>query len=125
MNDKIVECVPNFSEGRRKDVIDAIAKAISDTVGCTLLDVDPGTATNRTVYTFVGAPDVVVQAALAAAKIAYQRIDMKKHTGGFSTVRLLNIITLMSPSLRRASAYGCVGCVSFYSYFQRLYGRVR
>lgn len=86
MNSKIVECVPNFSEGRRKDVIDAIAKAISDTAGCTLLDVDPGVATNRTVYTFVGAPDVVVQAALAAAKTAYQHIDMKKHAGGFCMV---------------------------------------
>lgn len=86
MNDKVVECVPNFSEGRRKEVIDAIAKAISDTTGCILLDVDPGVATNRTVYTFVGAPDVVVQAALAAAKVAYQHIDMRKHTGGFSLV---------------------------------------
>ncbi len=51
---KIVECVPNFSEGRNKETIDAIADAIEKTSGCTLLDVDPGRSTNRTVYTFVG-----------------------------------------------------------------------
>lgn len=51
---KIIECVPNFSEGRNQEVIDAIAKAIKETAGCTLLDVDPGRSTNRTVYTFVG-----------------------------------------------------------------------
>ncbi|KAG5852821.1 hypothetical protein ANANG_G00066620, partial [Anguilla anguilla] len=50
---KLVECVPNFSEGRKKEVIDAIADAVSRTDGCNLLDVDPGASTNRTVYTFV------------------------------------------------------------------------
>ncbi|XP_031680340.1 formimidoyltransferase-cyclodeaminase-like isoform X1 [Oncorhynchus kisutch] len=53
---KLVECVPNFSEGRNKKVIDAIAEAISSTEGCSLLDVDPGSSTNRTVYSFVGSP---------------------------------------------------------------------
>ncbi|MEQ2191535.1 hypothetical protein XENOCAPTIV_030124 [Xenoophorus captivus] len=57
---QLVECVPNFSEGRDKQVIDAISAAIAETPGCSLLDVDPGASTNRTVYTFVGPPEAVV-----------------------------------------------------------------
>uniref|UniRef100_A0A6Q2Z810 glutamate formimidoyltransferase n=1 Tax=Esox lucius TaxID=8010 RepID=A0A6Q2Z810_ESOLU len=67
--DKLVECVPNFSEGRNKEVIAAIGDAISATEGCSLLDVDPGSSTNRTVYTFVGSPQAVVAGALNAARI--------------------------------------------------------
>ncbi len=78
---KIVECVPNFSEGRDKEVIDAIAKAIRETPGVTLLDVDPGASTNRTVYTFVGDPDSVIDGAIAAGKVAREKIDMRKHSG--------------------------------------------
>ncbi|MGW8192641.1 MAG: glutamate formimidoyltransferase [Desulforhopalus sp.] len=78
---RIVECVPNFSEGRKKETIDAIAAAISETAGCMLLDVDPGQSTNRTVYTFVGDPESVVQGALAAAKVARECIDMRAHKG--------------------------------------------
>src|SRR5438105_2088578 len=57
---RLVECVPNFSEGRNRAVIDAIASAITAVPGVTLLDVDPGAATNRTVYTFVGAPEFLI-----------------------------------------------------------------
>lgn len=78
---KIVECVPNFSEGRDRETIEAIAAAIRDTPGCTLLDVDPGASTNRTVYTFVGDPDSIVEGALASARVAKDRIDMSKHKG--------------------------------------------
>jgi glutamate formiminotransferase / formiminotetrahydrofolate cyclodeaminase len=78
---KIVECVPNFSEGRNKETIDAISDVIRATAGCTLLDVDPGRSTNRTVYTFVGEPAAVVEGALAGARVARQRIDMTTHTG--------------------------------------------
>lgn len=78
---KLVECVPNFSEGRDSAVLDAIAQAVRDTPGCTLLDVDPGRSTNRTVFTFVGSPDAVVEGALAAARVARGRIDMTKHSG--------------------------------------------
>ncbi len=78
---KIIECVPNFSEGRDKETIDAISDAIRDTKGVRLLDVDPGKSTNRTVYTFVGSPDAVVEGALNAAKVARQKIDMRTHTG--------------------------------------------
>ena len=78
---KVVECVPNFSEGRRTDVIEAIASAIRQSDGCTLLDVDPGESTNRTVYTFVGSPLAVVEGALQAARAAHKLIDMTKHHG--------------------------------------------
>ncbi len=78
---KIVECVPNFSEGRDREVIEAIAQAIRETVGCRLLDVDPGAATHRTVYTFVGDPRSVIEGALAAARVARERIDMRRHHG--------------------------------------------
>ena len=60
---KIIECVPNFSEGRNRGVIQAIAQAVRDTPGATLLDVDPGPDFNRTVYTIVGDPDSVLEAA--------------------------------------------------------------
>jgi len=78
---KIVECVPNFSEGRNRETIEAIAEAIRGTDGCTLLDVDPGASTNRTVYTFVGDPESVVEGALASARVAKERIDMRRHKG--------------------------------------------
>ncbi|HOV91660.1 MAG TPA: glutamate formimidoyltransferase [Candidatus Kapabacteria bacterium] len=78
---KIVECVPNFSEGRNSEIIEAIANAIRNTPGCTLLDVDPGKSTNRTVYTFVGSPEAVLEGALASARVAYKLIDMRHHKG--------------------------------------------
>ncbi|MBI9085099.1 MAG: glutamate formimidoyltransferase [Desulfobacterales bacterium] len=78
---QIIECVPNFSEGRNKTVIDAIADAVRRTPGCTLLDVDPGESTNRTVYTFVGDAEAVVEGALNAARVARKNIDMRGHSG--------------------------------------------
>lgn len=78
---EIVECVPNFSEGRSEAAIEAIAEAIRCTDGCHLLDVDPGPSTNRTVYTFVGSAHAVVEGALNAARAAKQYIDMAKHKG--------------------------------------------
>ncbi len=78
---KIVECVPNFSEGRNTETIEAIADAIRQIQGCSLLDVDPGRSTNRTVYTFVGDPEAVVEGAIAAAKVAREKIDMRTQTG--------------------------------------------
>ncbi len=77
----IVECVPNFSEGRNKAVIDQITAAIGDTEGATLLDVDPGQATNRTVVTFVGEPEAVLEAAFNGIRTAATLIDMRQHTG--------------------------------------------
>ena len=81
MAKQLVECVPNFSEGRNHSVIEAIASAIRSTDGVKLLDVDPGFSTNRTVYTFVGEPEPVTNAAIAAAKVAAELIDMSRHSG--------------------------------------------
>ena len=88
---KIVECVPNFSEGRDQQIIDAIADAIVKTPGCSLLDVDPGKSTNRTVYTFVADPDCVVEGALAAARVARERIDMRRHHGEHHRMGALDV----------------------------------
>jgi glutamate formiminotransferase / formiminotetrahydrofolate cyclodeaminase len=88
---KLVECVPNVSEGRERAVIDAIADAIRATAGCALLDVDPGASTNRTVYTFVGSPEAVVEGALAAARVARLRIDMRTHKGEHPRVGALDV----------------------------------
>ena len=79
--DRIVECVPNFSEGRDKAVIDNITKSISEVPDVALLDVDPGEATNRTVVTFIGTPDGVKEAAFNAIKRASELIDMSQHSG--------------------------------------------
>ncbi|KAK8809877.1 hypothetical protein WA158_000820 [Blastocystis sp. Blastoise] len=78
---KIVECVPNFSEGCDEKIVQAIADAMSNTPGCTVLDVDAGKSTNRTVYTFVGSPEAVVEGAFNACKVAKELIDMRKHHG--------------------------------------------
>lgn len=78
---KIIECVPNFSEGRNKETIEAISEAIRKVEGCTLLDVDPGHSTHRTVYTFVADPEAVIEGALAGARVARERIDMRHHKG--------------------------------------------
>lgn len=78
---KLIECVPNFSEGRNRSVIDAIASEIAGTPGALLLDVDPGAATNRTVVTFIGPPEAVEEAAFRAVRRAAQLIDMSKHRG--------------------------------------------
>ena len=88
---KIIECVPNFSEGRNKQTIEAIAEAIRKTRGCRLLDVDPGVSTNRTVYTFVGDPESVVEGALNGARIARDLIDMRNHTGEHPRMGALDV----------------------------------
>jgi glutamate formiminotransferase/formiminotetrahydrofolate cyclodeaminase len=78
---KLIECVPNFSEGRDPSIIDAITGAITTTEGTVLLDVDPGAATNRTVVTFVGSPEAVEEAAFQAIRTAAALIDMTRHQG--------------------------------------------
>ena len=78
---QLIECVPNFSEGRRLDVLKQITDVIEKTEGVKLLDVDPGFSTNRTVVTFVGTPDEVIEAAFRATRKAMELIDMSKHHG--------------------------------------------
>jgi len=78
---KLIECVPNFSEGRDMSIIKQITDQIEAVNGVKLLDVDPGAATNRTVVTFVGTPDEVIEAAFQAVRRASEIIDMRKHKG--------------------------------------------
>src|ERR1700720_1143199 len=79
--EKLIECVPNFSEGRDQSVIRQITDTIKSVDGVSLLDVDPGASTNRTVVTFVGNPDAAVEAAFRAIQKAAELIDMRKHKG--------------------------------------------
>lgn len=81
MEKKIIECVPNFSEGRDMGIIKQITDAIESVAGVKLLDVDPGSDTNRTVVTFVGSPEDVAEAAFRSVKKASEIIDMSKHHG--------------------------------------------
>lgn len=80
-NKQLIECVPNFSEGVDMGIIKQITNEIEAVEGCKLIDVDPGKATNRTVVTFVGTPNEVVEAAFRAVKRAQELIDMSKHHG--------------------------------------------
>ena len=78
---RLIECVPNFSEGQNPALIRQITDEIVATEGVQLLDVDPGKATNRTVVTFVGAPEAVIEAAFRAIRKAAELIDMRLHRG--------------------------------------------
>jgi len=95
MPDRLIECVPNFSEGRDPAVIEAIAQAIRGVDGVKLLGVDPGRATNRTVYTFVGTPEAVVEAAFRAAKTGQGLIDMSRHQGEHPRMGFLDVCPLI------------------------------
>ena len=81
MTQQLIECVPNFSEGRDLSIIKQITDQIESVDGVWLLDVDPGKATNRTVVTFVGPPEPVLEAAVRAGRKAAELIDMRKHQG--------------------------------------------
>lgn len=87
----IVECVPNFSEGKDRAKIDAIADAIRRVAGVKLLGVDPGPDTNRTVYTFAGSPSAIVEGALAGARAARSLIDMSVHAGAHPRLGALDV----------------------------------
>ncbi|XP_054237273.1 formimidoyltransferase-cyclodeaminase [Indicator indicator] len=113
---KLVECVPNFSEGNNKEVIDAVGQAISRTPGCVLLDVDAGASTNRTVYTFVGSPEAVIEGALSAAQVAGQLIDMSRHTGEHPRMGALDVCPFVP--VMNVSMEECVTCANIFG--QRL-----
>lgn len=95
---KIVECVPNFSEGRNQEVIRQITDVIEQSEGVKLLDVDPGEATNRTVVTFVGEPEDVVEAAFKAVKKAGELIDMRQHHGAHPRMGATDVLPLVPVS---------------------------
>ena len=92
---KLIECVPNFSEGRDRKIIDAIVAAIAAVEGVKVLDVDPGAATNRTVVTFVGEPEAVCEAAFCGAAAAQQLIDMRHHHGAHPRSGALDVLPLV------------------------------
>ncbi len=91
----IVECVPNISEGRRREVIDAVVAAAAAVKGVRVLDVDPGRATNRTVITLVGAPEDVVEAAFRLAAKARALIDMRTHRGAHPRMGAVDVMPLV------------------------------
>ena len=95
---KIIECVPNFSEGRDMNIIKQITDAIESVDGVRLLDVDPGKDTNRTVVTFVGSPEQVCEAAFLAVKKASEVIDMSKHTGAHPRMGATDVCPLVPVS---------------------------
>ena len=92
---QIIECVPNYSEGRDKSVIDGIVAAIASVEGVKVLDVDPGVATNRTVVTFVGEPAPVCEAAFRGAAKAQELIDMRKHHGAHPRSGATDVLPLI------------------------------
>ena len=95
---QIIECVPNFSEGRNKEVIKQITDVVEQMEGVKLLDVDPGEATNRTVVTFVGEPSVVVETAFRCVQKAAQLIDMRQHHGAHPRMGATDVLPLIPVS---------------------------
>jgi glutamate formiminotransferase / formiminotetrahydrofolate cyclodeaminase len=104
----LIECVPNFSEGRDMSIIKQITDEVEKTEGVRLLDVDPGKATNRTVVTFVGHPKAVIEAAFHAIKKAAELIDMSKHTGEHPRMGATDVcplIPISGISMKETAAY--------------------
>ncbi|MBO5545329.1 MAG: glutamate formimidoyltransferase, partial [Bacteroidales bacterium] len=95
---KIIECVPNYSEGRDRAVIDGIVAAIASVEGVRVLNVDPGEATNRTVVTFVGEPEPVVEAAFRGSRAAQELIDMRRHHGAHPRSGATDVLPLIPVS---------------------------
>ncbi|HAH25145.1 MAG TPA: glutamate formimidoyltransferase [Prolixibacteraceae bacterium] len=105
---QLIECVPNFSEGRDEKIINQITEAIQSVDGIKLLNVDPGKATNRTVVTFVGEPEQVIEAAFRGAKMAAQLIDMTKHKGEhprFGAIDVCPLVPIAHISMEETVVY--------------------
>jgi glutamate formiminotransferase/formiminotetrahydrofolate cyclodeaminase len=105
---KIVECVPNISEGINEIIINACADAVRKVSGVTLLDVDPGKSTNRTVFTIVGDPDSIVEAAFRFAKKAYELIDMTRHSGEHPRMGAVDVVPFVP--VANVTTADCVEC---------------
>lgn len=108
MNTKLIECVPNISEGRDITKINAIANVVTTVEGVQLLDIDAGKATNRTVITFVGEPQKVIEAAYLLIKKASELIDMRKHTGEhprFGAVDVCPLIPIANISMEETASF--------------------
>jgi len=108
MQKQLIECVPNISEGRNSDKINTIASIVETIEGVTLLDVDPGKATNRTVITFVGEPQPVIDAAFLLIQKAAELIDMSKHSGEhprFGATDVCPLVPIAGISLEETATY--------------------
>jgi len=108
MQRRLIECVPNISEGRDRAKIDAIAAVVETVEGVRLLDVDPGKATNRTVITFVGEPEPVIEAAFRLIKKAQELIDMRGHKGEhprFGATDVCPLVPISGISMEEAAAF--------------------
>lgn len=108
MEERLIECVPNISEGRDRARIDAIAAVVETVEGVRLLDVDPGKATNRTVITFVGAPEPVIEAAFLLIKKAQELIDMRQHSGEhprFGATDVCPLVPISGVSMEETAKY--------------------
>jgi len=104
----LLQCVPNFSEGRDLSIINRIVEEITNVEGVKVIDIDPGKATNRTVITFVGAPDPVCEAAFRAVRKAAELIDMSKHKGEhprFGATDVLPLIPIQGISMEETAEY--------------------
>jgi len=108
MNKQLIECVPNISEGRDTAKINAIASVVETVEGVKLLDIDPGKATNRTVITFVGEPENVIEAAFQLIKKASELLDMSKHSGEhprFGATDVCPLVPISNITLEQAAVY--------------------
>ncbi|MCB0465011.1 MAG: glutamate formimidoyltransferase, partial [Aequorivita sp.] len=108
MQKQLIECVPNISEGRDAEKIKAISQIVETVEGVKLLDVDPGKATNRTVITFVGEPEPVIEAAFRLIKKASELIDMSKHTGAhprFGATDVCPLVPIANITLEETAKY--------------------
>src|SRR5690242_12695760 len=105
---KIIECVPNFSEGRDMNIIKQITDAIESVEGIKLLNVDPGKGTNRTVVTFVGDENTVVEAAYRAIAKAAELIDMRKHSGAHPRFGATDVCPFIP--VANATMEDCITC---------------
>ncbi len=108
MQKQLIECVPNISEGRDADKIQEIAHIVETVPGVKLLDIDPGAATNRTVITFVGEPEPVIEAAFLLIKKASELIDMRQHSGEhprFGATDVCPLVPIANISLEETAQY--------------------
>ena len=112
-DNRLIECVPNFSEGRDTTVIEQISNSISDIDGIALLDVDSSEDFNRTVITFVGSPDSVLEAALNCTRVALSLIDMRVHSGEHARMGAIDVVPFIPIS--NTSIEDCVELANRYA----------
>jgi len=106
MSEGLVECVPNFSEGKNSEIIQKITESITDVEGITLLDVDSSEDFNRTVISFVGSPKVVLEAAISCTKKGIELIDMTKHTGEHARMGAVDVVPFIP--INNSSMEDCI-----------------